>query len=89
MVLLREVKRHVAFEQDAVCLLIWLKSYYMQESGAQGRGAGDLNLGGGTGEVGALKCGVLGTQSEGDSTGRRGVRAGGCHGDEVFWAESR
>lgn len=34
--------------------------------------------------MGALKCGVLGTQSEGESAGRRGVLAGGCHGDEVF-----
>lgn len=34
--------------------------------------------------MGALKCGVLGNQSERESAGRRDVLAGGCHGDEVF-----
>ena len=43
----------------------------MRESGAQGQGAGDFNLGGEAGEVGALKRGVLGNQSEGESAGRR------------------
>ena len=66
------------------CLLIRLKPYWMRESGAQGQGAGDFNLGGEAGEVGALKCGVLGNQSEGENAGRRDVLAGGCHGDEVF-----
>lgn len=61
----------------------------MRESGAQGQGAGDFNLGGEAGEVRALKRGVLGNQSEGESAGRRVSWQRAAMGTKRFWAESR